>query len=222
MQAVRAGPEEQEAVPARVVRHVPQQPLLRLADARVVARVRHHPRRRALEDEQPARHAWRPPARAGTRSRRCRSRRRACRRGRAGAATRAEWKAGPANESRPGMSGSLGRLSWPTALITALASSVSSPPSRARTRTSQRAGAVVPARRDDLGAEADALRARRSGRRSARSTRAARRAARRTPASRGSARTSSSRSGWRRRPGSPGSCSRARCRRRRRSSRCTT
>ena len=53
----------------------------------------------------------------------------------------AEWKAGPANDSRPGMSGRRGRLSWPTALISALASSVSSPPSRERMRTVQRAAA---------------------------------------------------------------------------------
>ena len=32
---------------------------------------------------------------------------------------RAEWNVGPANESRPSMSGKSGRLSWPTALMTA-------------------------------------------------------------------------------------------------------
>ena len=32
----------------------------------------------------------------------------------------AECMAGPANVSRPAMSGSFGRLSWPTALITAV------------------------------------------------------------------------------------------------------
>ena len=39
---------------------------------------------------------------------------------------RAEWKAGPAKASRPAMSGRLGRLSWPTAEMTARAVSVSS------------------------------------------------------------------------------------------------
>ena len=119
------------------------------------------------------------------------------------------------------MSGSCGRLSWPTALITALAVErlLAAAVARERMRTSQRAGRLVPARRDHLGAEADVLAHAVARRRSARSSRAARRAARRTRASRGWARTSSSRSGWRRRPGSRGSCSRARCRRRRRSSR---
>ena len=41
---------------------------------------------------------------------------------------RAEWNDGPAKLSRPSMFGSCGRLSWPTALITASASSVSSTP----------------------------------------------------------------------------------------------
>jgi hypothetical protein len=50
---------------------------------------------------------------------------------------RAECQVGPAKSSRPGMSGSLGRLSWPTALITAWACRVSSP-AAVRTRTAQR------------------------------------------------------------------------------------
>ena len=50
---------------------------------------------------------------------------------------RAEWKEGPAQVSRPGMSGMWGRLSWPTAEITARASRVDSVPSPARVRTVQ-------------------------------------------------------------------------------------
>ena len=42
---------------------------------------------------------------------------------------RAEWNAGPANDSRPSIFGSWGRFSWPTALMTALARSVPSWPS---------------------------------------------------------------------------------------------
>ena len=53
--AVRRRPEDHEAVPLRVVRHVLQQPLLLVAHARVVARVRRHPGRLALEDEEPRR-----------------------------------------------------------------------------------------------------------------------------------------------------------------------
>jgi hypothetical protein len=37
---------------------------------------------------------------------------------------RAEWKAGPANDSRPGRSGTTGSDSWPTAEITTSASYV--------------------------------------------------------------------------------------------------
>ena len=48
---------------------------------------------------------------------------------------RAEWKAGPANVSAPGSSGTFGRLSWPTAEMTARATSTSSAPSAARVRT---------------------------------------------------------------------------------------
>ena len=48
---------------------------------------------------------------------------------------RAEWNAGPANESRPSIFGSCGRLSWPTALITALAWIVDSWPSASTTST---------------------------------------------------------------------------------------
>ena len=50
---------------------------------------------------------------------------------------RAEWKAGPANSSCPGMSGTLGRLSWPTAEISARASRVSTSPFGPRIRTDQ-------------------------------------------------------------------------------------
>ncbi len=42
---------------------------------------------------------------------------------------RAEWNDGPAKRSRPSMTGILGRLSWPTAEMTASATSVSVPPS---------------------------------------------------------------------------------------------
>ena len=42
---------------------------------------------------------------------------------------RAEWNAGPANDSRPSIFGSCGRFSWPTALITALAWMFASLPS---------------------------------------------------------------------------------------------
>ena len=48
---------------------------------------------------------------------------------------RAEWNAGPANLSWPGMSGMWGRFNWPTAEITARATSVDSVPSSVRTRT---------------------------------------------------------------------------------------
>ena len=48
-----------------------------------------------------------------------------------------EWKAMPRNFSWPGMSGHLGRFSWPTALITALACSTCSWPSAPFTDTSQ-------------------------------------------------------------------------------------
>ena len=41
----------------------------------------------------------------------------------------AEWKAGPSNVPTPSMSGMRGRLSWPTAVITALASTTSVAPS---------------------------------------------------------------------------------------------
>ncbi len=44
---------------------------------------------------------------------------------------RAVWNAGPAKVSRPGMSGSDGRLSWPTLLITA-STTTSSPVRRRR------------------------------------------------------------------------------------------
>ena len=40
---------------------------------------------------------------------------------------RAEWNDGPRKRSRPAMSGSLGRFSWPTALITAWATTVPVP-----------------------------------------------------------------------------------------------
>ena len=48
---------------------------------------------------------------------------------------RAEWNDGPAKVSMPGKSGMFGRLSWPTAEMTARATSVDSVPSAARTRT---------------------------------------------------------------------------------------
>ena len=52
---------------------------------------------------------------------------------------RAEWKAGPSKEPKPGMVvGRLGRLSWPTALTTASNTSASSRPSPVRTVTVQR------------------------------------------------------------------------------------
>ena len=41
------------------------------------------------------------------------------------AGQRAEWNSGPRNASRPGSAGIFGRLSWPTAVITASAVSVS-------------------------------------------------------------------------------------------------
>ena len=50
----------------------------------------------------------------------------------------AEWNVGPSNAPSPAMSGSLGRLSCPTALITASASIVSSTPSGPRTCTRHR------------------------------------------------------------------------------------
>src|SRR5207302_644421 len=54
---------------------------------------------------------------------------------------RAEWNDGPAKSSRPGMSGSGGRLSWPTAEMTARARSQSSRPSLSRTVTARLAAA---------------------------------------------------------------------------------
>ena len=51
---------------------------------------------------------------------------------------RAEWNEGPAKSSIPGMSGSLGRFSEPTALITNRASSVSVAPAAPRTATDHR------------------------------------------------------------------------------------
>ena len=130
----------------------------------------------------------------------------------------AEWKrlAGEAVAARR-CSGQSGRLSWPTALTDRLP-----------------AGLVVAARRRCAGVQAWASssqvgpatsvpkrtcsrRPKRS--RQAGSSPAARAGWRSTAASRRSGRTSSCRGGWGRPPGSPGRCSRTRCRRPRRSSR---
>jgi hypothetical protein len=55
---------------------------------------------------------------------------------------RAVWNTGPAKLSRPGIAGIEGRLSWPTAVISALQESVSVPPSPPRrTVTRHRAAA---------------------------------------------------------------------------------
>ena len=69
----------------------------------------------------------------------------------------AEWNDAPANESRPSMSGSFGRLSWPTALMSTLAVSVSSRPSVVRMRTSPVALGFAERGVEHLGAEADVL-----------------------------------------------------------------
>ena len=79
-------------------------------------------------------------------------------------------------------------------------------------------GVLVERGVDDLGLEADVRAQRRARRRTGGSSRAASAWSRSAAATR-AGRTSSCRGGWRRRPGSPGRCSRTRCRRRRRSSR---
>ena len=69
--------------------------------------------------------------------------------------TRAEWNDGPANGSRPAMSGKLGRLSWPTALTSAFASIVSSRRRGCGPSTSTSPSSSSNSAREHLGAEAD-------------------------------------------------------------------
>ena len=127
---------------------------------------------------------------------------------------------GPANVSRPSMSGTEGRFSIPTALIDRVRPRrAPRVPSAPRSRSVHRAAVVVVVGREHLGAEPDVRERRRTPRRSARCSRRARRGGRSSRTSRGWARTSTSRSGWARRPAGRGRCSRTRCRRRRRSSR---
>ena len=217
--AVAHPPEHPEAVPLAVGRNVRVEPALTVGHRLVVVGAGPEPRRRALEQEQLAdarrdlgdelhragtgadhRDALArqidgrdPTARSGT------TRRRRCR--------------------EPGISGKCGRLSCPTALTTAFATSVSSRavgvahddgPRRGRSSTTW-----PNAPRCGTGCG----RAHRTRRRSRGSTRAARAGRSSGAASRGAARTSSCSCGSGCRPDTPDTCSRTTCRRRRRSSR---
>ena len=73
---------------------------------------------------------------------------------------RAEWNDGPANESRPSMSGKLGRLSCPTALsdgVVALLDHLAGVlvGTGGEGADHPLLGVVVPRRREDLGGEPD-------------------------------------------------------------------
>ena len=189
-----------------------QQPLLRLADPRVVARVRHHPRRRALEHDEPARHLGdlgheleRARARADHRDALAREVVLVLPLGRVEG--RPGERLAPGNVGQPRPVELADRADDRVGLERLLAAA-----DAAHAQLPARRG-VVPARRAGPRCRSGCARARRTGPRSARSSRAARRAARRTPASRGWARTSSSRSGSPRRRGSRDSGSRTTCRR---------
>ena len=70
---------------------------------------------------------------------------------------RAEWNDGPANDSMPLICGNFGWLSWPVALTTAFASSVSSLPSAVRELQRPERAVVVPRHRQHFGVEADVV-----------------------------------------------------------------
>ena len=132
-----AGIEHEEPEPACVEREVLHRPPVTRRHPGVVQRVRQHPLRRPLEDRELL-----DRVRDGRRDLEPGRRRR--RRARTAwpvrsspSGQRAEWNDGPANESMPGMSGSLGMFSEPTALMTNRASRTSVGPSGFRMPTRQ-------------------------------------------------------------------------------------
>ena len=212
--------EREEAEPPAVERQVAHRPALAVGHLPVVVGVREHPLRGALEhgellDLVGDRRRDLEAAGAGADEREARAVG-----SRPSGPSAAEWNDGPAKSSMPGMSGSCGRFSAPTALMTARASSVSVVAvGVARRRPTSAASSSSNVARGDLGVE-PAVRVEVVLRRSrARSSRAARAAARSTRSSGRPARTSSSRSGCRCRPGRRGSGCPTTCRRDRRSSR---
>ena len=84
-------------------RHTPVELPHRLADLEVG--MGDHPRRRPLEQVEPARRAAGSRARPGSRRRRCRAPPPACRPGRRSGPSSAVWKALPSKRSRPGSAG---------------------------------------------------------------------------------------------------------------------